>query len=136
MGLSKRVVARSAIRMRRSRGWQMGILTGVWLLSEGLVRLLRLPVPSGVIGMGLVLLLLASGRMRPSSMRRGADCFLEYMLLFFVPAVLVLLDHPEFLSWLGLKLLVLIMTSTVLVMGGTALSVELYFRWRVRHAHE
>jgi len=50
------------------------------------------------------------------------------MLLFFVPAVLAVLDHREFLGLLGLKLLAVVLGGTLLVMGGTGLTVDLCCR--------
>jgi holin-like protein len=54
------------------------------------------------------------------------------MLLFFVPAVMAVLDHHEFVGLLGLKIVAVILVGTVLVMGGTALTVDLCYRWRAR----
>lgn len=67
-------------------------------------------------------------------MHRGANWLLGEMLLFFVPAVMSLLDHREFLGVLGVKLLVVILLGTALVMIGTALTIELCYRWMNRHA--
>lgn len=124
MTLSLRLAA------RRSRLIQGGVLAAFWLAGEALVRLLKLPLPGGVLGLALVLLLLASGRLRAVSLRRGADWLLAEMLLFFVPAVLAVLDHREFLGLLGLKLLAAVLLGTLLVMSGTGLAVDLCCRLR------
>lgn len=79
------------------------------------------------------LVLLASGGVSVFSMKRGADWFLADMLLFFVPAVLAVLDHREFLGLLGLKILAIILVSTALVMTATAMTVDLMLRWREKH---
>ncbi len=44
------------------------------------------------------------------------------------------LDHREFLGLLGLKILIVILVGTATVMGVTALTVDLCYRWRSRHA--
>jgi holin-like protein len=119
--------------LHRSRLLQVAMLFAFWLGGEGLARLTGLPVPGGIVGMLAVLALLATGRLSVFSMRRGADWFIADMLLFFVPAVLGLLDHREFLSLLGLKLLVVILTGTVAVMAVTALTVDLCCRWTSTH---
>jgi holin-like protein len=54
------------------------------------------------------------------------------MLLFFVPAVLALLDHNELLGLMGLKILAVIIVSTIMVMSVTALTVDLCYRWMER----
>jgi holin-like protein len=91
-------------------------------------------VPGGVIGMALVLALLATRRLRVRNVHRGASWLLGEMLLFFVPAVMSLLDHREFLGMLGVKLLVVILLGTALVMAGTALTIDFCYRWMNRHA--
>ena len=54
------------------------------------------------------------------------------MLLFFVPAVLALLDHRELIGTLGLKIFAVILVSTTAVMCVTALTVDLCYRWSER----
>ncbi len=64
-------------------------------------------------------------------LEHGADGLLNHLMLFFVPAMLALVDHPELLSPLGLKLVAAVVISTIIVMVGTACVVELGFR--IRH---
>jgi len=52
------------------------------------------------------------------------------MVLFFVPAVMALLNHRELLGMVGFKLFAVIVGSTLGVMAGTALVVDASFRWR------
>jgi holin-like protein len=118
--------------LRSSRALQVGAVLGFWLVGEGLARWSGLPVPGGIIGMVMVLILLASGRLSQASLRQGANWFIAEMLLFFVPAVLAVLDHREFLGLLGLKVLSVILVGTVVVMSVTALVVELSFRLMAR----
>lgn len=120
------------LAVRRSRLVQGALLVVFWVLGEAVVRFTRLPVPGGVLGLAVVLILLVSGRLRAVNLRRGAEWLLADMLLFFVPAVLAVLDHREFLGVLGVKLLAAVLAGTLLVMGGTALTVDLCCRL-VRH---
>ncbi|WKK17078.1 CidA/LrgA family protein [Achromobacter insolitus] len=120
--------------LRRSRVLQICLLVLFSLLGQALAKVLGLPVPGGVIGMALVLFLLATRRLRVRNVHRGASWLLGEMLLFFVPAVMSLLDHREFLGLLGLKLLAVILLGTALVMTGTALTIDLCYRWMNRHA--
>ena len=100
---------------------------------KDVARLTGLPLPGGIVGMVLVLLLLASHRLSLFSLKRGAEWFLAEMLLFFVPAVLAVVDHGELLGLLGLKVLLVILGGTMTVMGVTALTVDLCYRWSARH---
>lgn len=124
---------RSARILHRSAALQIAVMLGFWLLGEALTRLFALPVPGGIIGLALILLLFATRRMSAFSVRRGANWFLAEMLLFFVPAALTIINHPEFLGLTGLKILFVIVASTVSVMIVTALAMDLVYRWSSRH---
>ncbi|WP_251863860.1 CidA/LrgA family protein [Achromobacter sp. Marseille-Q4962] len=126
------LLARSALR--RSRLLQISLIVAFSLVGQAVAAATGLPVPGGVIGMALVLVLLATRRLRVRNVHRGASWLLGEMLLFFVPAVMSLLDHREFLGMLGLKLLLAIVLGTALVMTGTALTIDLCYRWMNRHA--
>lgn len=126
------ILLRSALR--RSRVLQICLIVLFSWLGQAVAQFLGLPVPGGVIGMAIVLALLATHRLRVRNVHRGASWLLGEMLLFFVPAVMSLLDHREFLGLLGLKLLAVILLGTALVMAGTALTIDLCYRWMNRHA--
>ena len=111
-------------RVGQSRLAQALLLIGFWQAGETLTRLLHLPVPGAIVGLFLVLTLLGTGWLRLGAVKQGSQWFVGEMLLFFVPPVLSVLDHPEFASWLGLKLLVAIVLGTTAVMAVTALTVE------------
>jgi holin-like protein len=125
------VLVRRNLHLRRSL--QIWLLVAFWAIGEMAVRLLGLPVPGGVIGMLMVLALFSSHRLSPASMRRGANWFLAEMLLFFVPAVPSVLDHREFLGFLGLKVLAVIFCGTIAVMGVTAMATDLALGWHLNH---
>ncbi|WP_407156186.1 CidA/LrgA family protein [Bradyrhizobium sp. STM 3557] len=118
--------------LRRSRPAQLALVAAFWLAGEELVRITGLPLPGSIIGMGLALLALGVRGLHIGSMKRGANWLLAEMLLFFVPAVLALLDHSELLGLMGLKILTVIVLSTVAVMSVTALTVDLFYRWTER----
>ena len=118
-----------AILFQRSRWLQIVALIVVWWLSELLVRALELPLPGGIIGMAIVLMLLISGRVPTTWVSRGTTGLLDHLVLFFVPAVMALLDHRELLSMVGLKVFVVIAVSTVAVMVVTAIVVDICFHW-------
>lgn len=119
--------------LRRSRFLQILLLIAFWLVGDALVRWLGLPVPGGVAGMFILIALFASRSFSPRNVRLGAEWFLTEMLLFFIPAVPAILNHHEFLGWLGLKVLVVILAGTAVVMIVTALVVDACFRWKSRH---
>ncbi|MBO1112593.1 CidA/LrgA family protein [Bordetella petrii] len=119
-------------RLQASRLAQTALIMMFWLAGEMLARRGGIPLPGGIIGMALLLAVLLSRRLHPASARRGAEWLLGDMLLFFVPAVLAVVEHRELFGVLGLKVLCVILAGLVAVMGVTALTVGLYDRWRAR----
>ena len=114
--------------LRRTPLAQIGLLWLLALAGGALARATGAPLPTGVVGLAVLLLLLLTGGVRLPDVRRGAAWLLAEMLLFFVPAVMALLDHPEFFGILGLKILVIILAGTAAIMAVTAATIELCFR--------
>lgn len=116
-----------------SRLAQIALVAAFWAAGSGLSRLAGTPVPGSLIGMVALLGLLASGVLDARLVQRGAGWLLAEMLLFFVPAVVALLAHPEFLGLTGVKVLLVILGSTVMVMLATAFTVDWGMRLMSRH---
>jgi holin-like protein len=86
------------------------------------------PIPGGVIGMALLLLAFALGWVKPATLQKGAGLLMAEMLLFFIPALMSLLDYGGLLRDEGWRILLVIGVSTLVVMLVTAFTVE----WVVR----
>ena len=121
---------RARSRLAGSRPAQIAVVAMFWAAGSGLARLTGTAVPGSLIGMLGLLCLLGSGALDPRLVARGAGWLQAQMLLFFVPAVVAVLAHPEFLGLTGVKVLLVILGSTVMVMLATALTVE----WGMRLA--
>jgi len=119
--------------LRRSRFLQILLIIAFWLIGDALVHWFGFPVPGGVVGMIILIALLASRSFSPLNVRLGAEWLLAEMLLFFIPAVPAILNHHEFLGWLGLKVLLVILGGTAVVMIVTALVVDACIHWGSRH---
>ena len=104
------------------------LLIAFWKMGDAFAALTGWPIPGAVVGLFLVLGLLAAGRLPLRTVDRGASWFVGEMLLFFVPPVLAILDHPEFAGWLGVKVLGAIVLGTTLVMTTTALTIDGFYR--------
>ncbi|MCY1410276.1 Holin-like protein CidA [compost metagenome] len=109
---------------------ELAALAAFWWLGGWIAGVTGLPIPGGVIGLALLLVLFACGAIRPALLKGGAGLLLAEMLLFFIPALMSLLDYGQLLRSEGWKILLVIMCSTVLVMLATALAVEWMCRWR------
>lgn len=109
------------------------VLLGLFLFGGQLAAWLGWPIPGGVMGLGLLLLLFACGVLKPATLQLGAGWLMAEMLLFFIPALMSLLDYGSLVRSEGWRILLVIAVSTLMVMVVTALTVELVCRWRLRH---
>jgi len=112
---------------------ELVVLLAIYLLGCQLATWLAWPVPGGVVGLGLLLATFASGLVKPAALQLGAGVLMAEMLLFFIPALMSLLDYGGLLRNDGWRILLVIGLSTLAVMLVTAFTVELVCRWRLRH---
>lgn len=113
---------------------QVVALSALWLLADWLRGRLGLPLPAGLLGLLALAALLFSGAVRGGWVRRGADWLLGEMLLFFIPAVLAVVQYPELVRHQGWRICAVIALSTLTVMVVTALVVEQVVRLELRLA--
>ncbi|WP_460134101.1 CidA/LrgA family protein [Pseudomonas sp. S1_E04] len=109
------------------------VLLAIYLLGCQLAVWLAWPIPGGVVGLGLLLASFASGLVKPATLQLGAGVLMAEMLLFFIPALMSLLDYGGLLRSDGWRILLVIGFSTLAVMLVTAFTVEWVCRWRLRH---
>lgn len=112
---------------------EVAVLLGLFLFGGQLAAWLGWPIPGGVMGLGLLLLLFACGVLKPATLQLGAGWLMAEMLLFFIPALMSLLDYGSLVRSEGWRILLVIAVSTLMVMVVTALTAELVCRWRLRH---
>ncbi|KAF1010791.1 MAG: Holin-like protein CidA [Pseudomonas fluorescens] len=112
---------------------ELTILLAIYFLGCQLAVWLDWPIPGGVIGLGLLLLTFASGLVKPAALEMGAGVLMAEMLLFFIPALMSLLDYGGLVRHDGWRILLVIGFSTLTVMLVTAFTVELVCRWKLRH---
>jgi holin-like protein len=120
-------------RLRQSLCLQILSILIAWWTIPPIAKLIPGHIPSAIFGFGTLLALLAARWISPVTLRRGASWFLAEMMLFFVPAIVSLLDHRELFGSVGLRILIVIALSTLAVMTTTALTVDLAYRLRVAH---
>ncbi|MBH3391919.1 CidA/LrgA family protein [Pseudomonas putida] len=112
---------------------ELAILCSLFLLGGQLASWLGWPIPGGVMGLALLLILFASDVLKPAMLQLGAGWLMAEMLLFFIPALMSLLDYGSLIREEGWRILLVIAVSTLMVMVVTALTVELVCRWSLRH---
>ncbi|AXO89760.1 CidA/LrgA family protein [Pseudomonas parafulva] len=112
---------------------ELAVLFVLYLIGGRLAAWSGWPIPAGVMGMALLLVLFAIGAVQPGTLQRGAGWLMAQMLLFFIPALMSLLDYGSLVRSEGWRILLVIALSTLLVMVVTAATVELVCRWSLRH---
>ena len=112
---------------------ELAVLCTLFLLGGQIASWLGWPIPGGVMGLALLLILFASGVLKPATLQLGAGWLMAEMLLFFIPALMSLLDYGALIREEGWRILLVIAVSTLMVMVVTALTVELVCRWSLRH---
>ena len=113
---------------------QVALIALLWLGADILSRRFLPFVPSSLLGLGLALAGMACGMLRRDWLAAGADWLIGEMLLFFVPAVVAIVQYAEIIRSHGLAILIVILLSTVCVMVCTAVAVDVAWRFQARNA--
>ena len=98
---------------------QFSIIIVITLAGEFLEKLLPLPVPASIYGLGIMLALLMSGILKVEAVKDSADFLIEIMPLMFIPAAAGLLDSYRELEGIFLPLAAVVVVTTVVVMAVT-----------------
>lgn len=112
---------------------EIAVLLAIYFVGCQIAAWVQVPIPGGVMGMILLLLAFALGWVKPATLQLGAGVLMAEMLLFFIPALMSLLDHGALVRDEGWRILLVIGVSTLLVMIVTAFTVEAVCRWKLRH---
>jgi len=113
---------------------QLALYISLFIASEQLVNWLHLPLPANVVGMLLLLLLIALRILPLRWVKAGASWLLAEMLLFFIPAVVAVINYADLLQVDGWRIFLVIAVSTTLVLAATALVVDRLYRFEVARA--
>ncbi|CAD5198583.1 CidA/LrgA family protein [Pseudomonas sp. FEN] len=111
---------------------ELAVLLGLYQVGALFAAWSHWPIPGGVIGLALLLLAFATGWVKPATLQRGAGLLMAEMLLFFIPALMSLLDYGAMVRQDGWRILLVIGASTLAVMLATAFTVEFVCRWSAR----
>ena len=107
---------------------QVGVLSAIWVAMEAVRQHFGWSLPAGLIGFGLLALGLFTGVVKTQWLQAGTNWLMAEMLLFFVPAMLVVTEYPDLIRHQGLRILAVIVISTACVMAVTALAVDRVYR--------
>lgn len=102
-----------------------------FLAAQQLVDWLHLPLPANIVGMLLLLALIMLRVLPLNWVKAGSRWLLAEMLLFFIPAVVAVVNYSQLLQVDGWRIMLVIIISTLLVLSATALVVDRVYRLEI-----
>lgn len=108
--------------------WQIGIIFGVFWISQCIEHILPFPFPASVISLLLLLVLLIARIVKVKHIQDKANFLLGNLAFFFVPAVAGLMNYVDVLKDSLIAFLVVCAVSTVLTFAATAWAVQVTCR--------
>lgn len=122
------ITAAQLMRVARLAG-QAALLSSIFLVSSAIVDLLRIPVPSNLLALLLLLVLLMTGLLRLAYVEELATFLLRHLTFFFVPFTVGLLAQSALLSSTGAALLVSLIVATGVGIVVAGLAAQVAIRW-------
>ena len=110
---------------------QLLLYVGLFIACDHLVSWLHLPLPANIVGMLLMLALIVTRVLPLRWVKAGSRWLLAEMLLFFIPAVVAVVNYGDLLRVDGWRICVVIALSTLLVLASTALVVDRLYRYEL-----
>ena len=83
------------------------------------------PLPATVTGMIIMLLLLLTGIIKLKQIENVAEFFLRFLPLFFIPLIINLLKESEVFRLYGIKLIIIIISTTIITLTVSGLTAKL-----------
>ncbi|BEI00363.1 CidA/LrgA family protein [Edwardsiella ictaluri] len=123
-----RTCAPAHLRTHTQVPLQVVLYALLFLFSQWLVSRFALPLPANIVGMLLLLVLIALRILPLAWVKAGSRWLLAEMLLFFVPAVVAVVNYASLLMVEGGRIVAVIALSTLLTLGMTALVVDRVYR--------
>jgi len=114
--------------------YQIGLLFGVCLLGQAISVFLPISFPGSVLSMIILFLLLFFRVIKVDHIRQKADFLLKNMSFFFIPAGIGILSSFDLIRSSILPLITVIIVTTILTFGATALTVQGVIALQDRHA--
>lgn len=110
---------------------QVLLYVGLFIFSQHLVTWLHLPLPANIVGMILLLTMIMLRILPVKWVKAGSNWLLAEMLLFFIPAVVAVVNYSDLLRVEGWRILMVITLSTLLVLAATGLVVDRVSRFEL-----
>ena len=107
---------------------QIGLVFGLFWLSQCIEQILPFPFPASVISLLLLLVLLIVRVIRVEQIKEKADFLLGNLTFFFIPAAVGIINYVDVIRENAAAFDVICVVSTVLTFGVTATVVQATMR--------
>jgi holin-like protein len=118
----------SAARLAHVAG-QAALLSVIYLACSAIVEVLRVPVPSNLLALLLLLVLLTTGLLRLGHVEELACFLLRHLAFFFVPFMVGLVAQGALLASAGAALLVSLIVAAGVGIVVAGLAAQATVRW-------
>jgi holin-like protein len=105
---------------------QLGIILAFAYASEVLARLIPIALPSGVLGILLLLLALGLRLLKPEHLGQSADFLSANMAFFFLPLSVAILQNFDAIRPVVLRLFGICMVCTIITFAVTYATVRFF----------
>ena len=112
--------------MKYLRQFMIILLVSFW--GELLKYVIPLPVPASIYGLVILFIMLETGILKLDAVKETSVFLIEIMPLMFIPAGVGLMESWGDLNSMLLEVVVIILVSTVLVMGVSGKVTELVLK--------
>lgn len=92
---------------------QIILLYGFHYIGVFIVILTKIPLPPSVIGFILLFICLLLNWVKVEYIRDGASFLISFMLIFYIPPLIGIIEYPELLSPTGVILFGVVIISTL-----------------------
>ncbi|MFH5837059.1 CidA/LrgA family protein [Proteiniclasticum sp. C24MP] len=104
---------------------QFGIILVILLAGEGIRIATGISIPGTVIGMVILFLLLLTKIIRVENIELISKFLLDHLAFLFVPAGVGLISSLDVIGGAWLPIMMIVLISTILVVGVTGWTVQL-----------
>ncbi|MHC5201731.1 CidA/LrgA family protein [Myroides sp. LJL119] len=104
---------------------QLAVIAGCLAFGELIIYLTKIPLPSSIIGLGLLWSLLKLQWIKVESIKSVSEFLLQNMGIFFVPPCVAMLNYFDVITSALLPIIVATIASTALVISTTALTHQI-----------
>lgn len=108
--------------------FQFLLISFMYFLGNVFVYVFQLSIPGSVVGMVLLFLSLFFGVIKLGWVERVANFHLKHITLLCIPAIVGVFYYLDIFQTEGLKLLFVLITSSLFILGLTAYFVQFFER--------